>query len=89
MSTSQETVSRGQTGSGGALDNLTYDVITVIYEKSKGLEAYSKYMQDAQGNDKVSQIFQRMQQQDSQCVQELMQCLDQLQHSSGGGSSNS
>lgn len=89
MSTSQETITRGQTGGGFALDDLTYDVITVIYEKSKALEANSKYMQDAQGNQQVSEIFQRMQQQDSQIVQELMQCLDQMQHGSSGGSSNS
>ena len=37
-------------GSGGnkPFDDLTYDLVTIIYEKSKGLEVYEKYMQDAQ-----------------------------------------
>ena len=39
-------------GSGGRfpLDNLTYDIITILHEKSKGLEAFDKYARDAQGN---------------------------------------
>ncbi len=35
------------------LDNLTFDLITIIYEKSKGLEAYERYVRDAQGDQQV------------------------------------
>ncbi len=63
--------SQGQFG----VDNLTYNLITLIYEKSKGLEAYQKYQQDAQGNQEVEQVFKTLQQQDQQAVQQLVQAL--------------
>ncbi|HYE72109.1 MAG TPA: hypothetical protein VEF04_02215, partial [Blastocatellia bacterium] len=53
------------------LDNLTYDLITVLYEKSKALEAYDKYMQDAQGHEQARQLFQELRQMDTQCVEKL------------------
>jgi len=66
-----------QTGSSFQIDNMTYDLVTMIYEKSKGLEAYNKYMQDAQGNQQLSQLLQQLQQQDQQAVQQLTQALKQ------------
>ncbi len=78
-------------GSGGfPLDNLTYDLVTILYEKSKALEACQKYERDAQGNQQVSQMLQ----QDQQHVQQLQQFLGQLftgqgQSGSSYGSSNS
>jgi hypothetical protein len=60
------------------LDNLTFDLVTLAYEKSKGLEAFDKYIQDAQGNQQVRDLFERMRQQDEQCVQELSQFLGQM-----------
>src|SRR3954469_11992924 len=42
--------SRGGRGQGGGhfpMDNLTYDVVTILHEKSKGLEAFDRYTQDA------------------------------------------
>lgn len=57
------------------LDNLTYDLVTVLYEKSKGLEAYDKYIRDAQSNQQARELFERMRQQDEQCVQQLQQQL--------------
>jgi hypothetical protein len=84
MNTSQET--RGQF----PLDNLTYDLITIIHEKSKGLEAYDRYLKDAQGNQQVSQILQQIRQQDTQFIQQLQQQLQQVLSGSptGAGSSN-
>lgn len=75
MSTSQETV----TGQGRLypLDNITYDLIASIYEKSKGLEALKEYIQDAQGDQQVQQIFKQIQQQDQTCVQNLQKALQQ------------
>jgi hypothetical protein len=32
------------------LDNNLYNVITIMHEKSKGLEAYDKYLRDAQSD---------------------------------------
>lgn len=66
------------------LDNLTYDLVTMLYEKSKGLEAMDKYMRDAQGNQQVSQLLQQIRQQDEQIIQQLKQHLSQLLSSQGG-----
>ncbi|GAB4199546.1 MAG: hypothetical protein OHK0022_19860 [Roseiflexaceae bacterium] len=74
---------QGQSGN-FPLDNLTYDLIALIYEKSKGLEAYDKYARDAQGNQQVGQLLQQLRQQDEQAIQQLWQHLSQM-----GGSSRS
>src|SRR5437764_23127 len=43
------------------LSDLCYDLITVIHEKSKALEAYDKYMRDAQNDvgDMISGVRHR------------------------------
>jgi hypothetical protein len=82
MSTSQETVSRGQF----PIDNVTYDLITLIHEKSKGLEAFDKYVQDAQGNSELSQLLQQIRQQDTESVQRLVQVLQSTQAGVPSGS---
>ena len=46
------------------LDDLTYDMITLLYEKSKGLQAYDKYLQDAQSSPPCMQLLQQLRQQD-------------------------
>lgn len=58
-----------------ALDNLTYDLITVLHEKSKGLEAYDKYLKDAQGNNEVRQVLEEIRRSDEQHIQRLEQAL--------------
>lgn len=64
-----------QNGGGKPLDNLTYDLVTLIYEKSKGLEAYDKYAQDAQDNQAVSSLLQELREQDTQAVTRLKEEL--------------
>lgn len=66
------------------LDNLTYDLITILYEKSKGLEAYQKYIEDAQGNQEIGRILEQVMQQDRQTVQQLQQHLGKLLSQQGG-----
>jgi fructoselysine-6-P-deglycase FrlB-like protein len=70
------------------LDNLTYDLLTIISEKSKGLEAYDQYLQDAQSNQQVSQLLQQIRQQDQQNIQQLMQQLQQVMSSTRVGTSS-
>ncbi len=60
------------------LDNLTYDLITIIHEKSKALEAYDRYDQDAKGHQELSWLLQQIRQQDEQAIQHLMLHLGQL-----------
>lgn len=77
---------QGGMGSSGnfPLDNLTYDLITILYEKSKGLEAYDKYQRDAQGNQEIGNLLQQIRRQDEQHIQQLQQHLGQLLGSQGG-----
>jgi hypothetical protein len=71
------------------LDNLTFDLITILYEKSKGLEAYQKYIKDAGSNQEVRQIFEQMVQQDQQAIQQLQQQLATLLSQQGGAGGSS
>jgi hypothetical protein len=73
--------------SGEGLDDLTYNVITVLHEKSKGLEAYEQYIDDASDNEEVRQIFEELRDQDLEAVSRLEQCLQTLV--SGGEFSSS
>ncbi len=69
----------GQSSSqGGKIDNVLYDVVTVLHEKSKGLEAYDKYDRDLQNHNEVKQIFDEIRRNDEQAVQRLQECLGQL-----------
>lgn len=58
-----------------ALDNLTYDLITVLHEKSKGLEAFDRYMKDLQGDSELQRIFEEMRRSDQQFIMQLQQHL--------------
>ena len=76
----------GKTGSqtGGKIDNVLYDVVTVLHEKSKGLEAYDKYDRDLQNNNEVKEIFDEIRRNDEQAVQRLQDCLRELLGSQSG-----
>jgi len=62
----------------GMIDDLTYDVITVLHEKSKGLEALEEYKSDLSGRDDVRQVFDEIRRNDQQAVQKLRDCLRTL-----------
>ncbi|HEX4948634.1 MAG TPA: hypothetical protein VFZ34_18305 [Blastocatellia bacterium] len=59
------------------LDNLSYDMVTVLYEKSKALEAFDKYLQDAQSDKQARELFEQMRQADEDFVQQLRDQLGQ------------
>ena len=65
-------------GQSGKIDNVLYDVVTVLHEKSKGLEAYDKYDRDLQGNNQIKQIFDEIRRNDEQAVQRLREALSQI-----------
>lgn len=81
---SMGTQASGASGHKFPLDNLTYDLVTMLYEKSKGLEAMDKYVRDAQGHQEIAQLLQQIRQQDEQIIQQLQQHLGQLLGSQGG-----
>ena len=70
------------------LDNLCYDLITVIHQKSKALEAYDKYMRDAQNDNELRQLLEQIRQQDMQQVQQLTQHLGRLLGQQSGTASS-
>ena len=59
------------------LDNVTYNLITVLHEKSKGLEAYDKYLRDAGSDRDITQCFERIREDDRKHIQELQNRLAQ------------
>lgn len=84
--TTGTTAQQGQMGQGMGtmgIDNLTYDLVTVLHEKAKGLEAYDRYLSDAQSNNEVRQLLEQIRQADLQQVEQLRNCLSKLL--AGGG----
>jgi ferritin-like metal-binding protein YciE len=70
------------------LDDLCYDLITVIHQKSKALEAYDKYLRDAQNDNELRQLLEQVRQQDMQQVQQLKQHLGRLLGQQSGTASS-
>ncbi|HEY0565731.1 MAG TPA: hypothetical protein VGC88_09115 [Terriglobales bacterium] len=58
-----------------AVDNITYDLLTVAYEKSKALKAYEQYLTDAQADAQFRQLFERLRDDDHRAVQEIKRHL--------------
>lgn len=64
-------MTRSRYGSDFPLDNLTYDLVTILYQKSKGLEAYQQYLQDAQGDQEAENLLHEIEKQDRDCIKKL------------------
>ncbi|MDP8965687.1 MAG: hypothetical protein M3O33_17225 [Cyanobacteriota bacterium] len=67
-------------GNSQVISNLEYDLLTVLQNKSEALQAYDKYIQDAQsiGSQPCVELFQKLQQADSQQAQEIRQHLQEV-----------
>lgn len=57
------------------LDDLTYDVITVLQNKAKALEAYDKYIRDADEDDEAREAFEEMKRADQEHIRILKEVL--------------
>jgi hypothetical protein len=53
------------------LDNLTYDLITILHEKSKGLEAFEQYLEDARDDHDLRLTLEDIREQDERAITEL------------------
>lgn len=63
--------------------DLMYDWLTVLQSKAEGLNAYEKYIQDAQkeGANECAEMFRKLHEQDSRQVEEIKGHLKMvLQH---------
>jgi hypothetical protein len=58
------------------VDDVTYDLYTLIHEKLKGLEAYDQYLGDADSQD-LTDLLRALRYQDAQAVNQLQQYLVQ------------
>lgn len=57
------------------LDDLTYDVITVLQNKAKAIEAYDKYIRDADEDDEAREAFEEMKRADQEHIRILKEVL--------------
>jgi hypothetical protein len=57
------------------IDDLTYDVITVLQNKAKALEAYDKYIRDAELDPELKDLFEQMRAEDVAHVRVLKEAL--------------
>jgi tyrosyl-tRNA synthetase len=58
---------------GAPVDNLTYDLLQTLTSKLEAIEAYGKYLSDADGD--TRQLFESFRDQDRQAVQQILQIL--------------
>lgn len=58
---------------GAPVDNVTYDLLQTLTSKLEAIEAYGKYLNDADGD--TRHLFESFREQDRQCVQQIMQIL--------------
>lgn len=63
------------TQQGSPMDNLTYDLVTALSSKLEGLEAYQKYLQDAQSDQQCKQLFEQLLRDDRRHAEQLRQEL--------------
>lgn len=59
------------------VDDVTYDLYTLIHKKLKGLEAFDQYLEDAGSDQGLSDLLTRLRDQDVEAVQLLQQFLVQ------------
>ena len=57
------------------ISDMQFDVVTVIQEKCKALQAYDKYLLDAQPCEELTAVLEKIRTADKQHVEELKQFL--------------
>ncbi len=62
------------------IDNLMYDWLTVLQSKAEGINAYEKYIRDAEemGDEASVELFRKLHEQDIWQVKEIKQHLEDL-----------
>lgn len=60
-----------------AVDDLSFDLVSCLYEHSKSLEVYEKHIKDAGNDSKCRQLLEEIRQSDFQFCQRLQRCLSQ------------
>ncbi|HZC04965.1 MAG TPA: hypothetical protein VE338_04930 [Ktedonobacterales bacterium] len=62
------------------MENTNYDLLTTLQSELEGINAYDKYIQDAQqaGDQSCLTLFQQLKQQDTQQVEQLRSTIEKL-----------
>ncbi|HEX8791941.1 MAG TPA: hypothetical protein VF765_13395 [Polyangiaceae bacterium] len=60
------------------LDDLTYDIVSILHEKSQALEAYDDYLEDANQEPGVKRVLEDIRRHDEEDVQKLRSELGRL-----------
>jgi hypothetical protein len=62
------------------ISDLMYDWLTVLQSKAEGLNAYEKYIQDAEkeGSQECVELFRRLHERDAQMVEEVRDHLTEM-----------
>lgn len=71
--TSGSTATMDRRTQGEPVDNVTYDLLQTLTSKLEAIEAYGKYLNDADGD--TRQLFESFRDMDRQCVEQIMQVL--------------
>lgn len=58
-----------------AISDMQFDVVMVVAEKSKALQAYDKYLRDSQANAELQAVFEQIKADDRKHVEQLKQFL--------------
>jgi hypothetical protein len=82
----ERNVSKNKNTTDSPVDNITYDIITVIHEKAKGLEAFDQYIEDAAEDEDLVDLLETIREQDEQCIEELKPHLVRLLQQNAGES---
>jgi hypothetical protein len=69
----KETIMTSTAEMGGhkPLGNLAYDLVTVLHEKAKGLEAIDQYMDDAQNDEEARRLLERIRKEDEEQIEQI------------------
>jgi len=60
------------------IDDLTYDLVTILHNKSKALEAYQRYIADARTHGDIREMLERFRREDLDQVSQLRVCLSDV-----------
>lgn len=53
------------------ISDMQFDVVTLVFEKSKALQAYDKYLRDCQSNPELFKVFEEIAQDDRKHIEKL------------------
>lgn len=57
------------------ISDLQFDVVTIVFEKSKALQAYDAYIRDSKANPDLLKIFEEIAADDRKHIEKLKQFL--------------